>query len=128
MRDGPTFRRRGFVLGRILEQHGVGVVDVNEELTRDAEVAEGRDRAVLAGHAHMAHALPGLAADAEPDHLVILPQRAVEEDERRAIEALLQGWRHRGTAGNEEEARAGPRVDDLKADGAAILMDARLAA
>src|SRR5438270_8441791 len=101
MRDGPTFRRRGFVLRRILEQHGVGVVDVNEDLTLDAEVAEGGDRATLAGHAHMAHALPGFAADAEPDHLVVSPQRAVEEDERRTAQALLQHWGHGGAAGNE---------------------------
>ena len=32
-----------------------------------------------AGHAHMAHAPPGLGADARGDHLVVAPQRAVEE-------------------------------------------------
>ncbi len=42
----------------------------------------------------MAHALPGLVADAETNQLVVRPQRAVEEYQRRAAHALLQLRRH----------------------------------
>src|SRR5471030_788980 len=126
MRDGPACRRRRSVLRRILEQHGIGVVDVEENLALDGEIAKSGDRAVLARDAHMPHALSCLVADAALYHLVIAPQRAVEKDERRPAQALLQRGRHRGTAGNEEKTRAGRVLDDLQADGTAILMNAGL--
>ena len=65
-------------LGAVVEQHGIAVVDMQQDLPLHAERREGGDRALRPGEAHVAHAAAGLGADAEPDHLVIVPQRAVE--------------------------------------------------
>ena len=55
---------------------------MDKDPAADAEIAERRDRAVVAAHAHVPHAPPGFAADAEPDHFVVAPQGAIEEDQR----------------------------------------------
>src|SRR6185437_5584697 len=69
LRDLPAGRLERGALGRAGAQHGVGVVDVDEELALDAEIGERRHRAVAPGDAQMPHAVPGLAAEAGLDHL-----------------------------------------------------------
>ncbi len=71
-------------LGSVGQQRAVGVVDVEEHLPADAEPGEGRHRAVIAGHRHVAHALAGLRAEPGLDHLVVAEEGAVEEHQRRA--------------------------------------------
>src|SRR5205814_6747674 len=77
---------------------------------------EGGDRAFRAADADMAHAPAGLGADAHADHLVILPQRAVEEYERAFGEALAQTAVHRGAARHELKALAARCFGDREPD------------
>ena len=58
------------------------------DLAADAEVLEGRDGALGPEMLHVAHAGAGLLHQALADHLVVGVERAVEEDERRALEAV----------------------------------------
>ena len=60
---------------------------MQKHLPADIEVGEARDRAVVARHRDMAHALPGLVAEAGRDQLVVAPHRAVEEHQRRRRQA-----------------------------------------
>src|SRR5215472_1101531 len=57
---------------------------MNEQLALDAEIGERRHRAVRAGHAEMTHSPSGLGTETGGDHLVIAPERTVEEQERCA--------------------------------------------
>src|SRR5690349_2650946 len=77
--------RRAF--GRTGAEHRVGVVDVDEELARDAEIGERRHRSLWTGDAQMAHAASRLCSKTGPDHFVIVPKRAVEEQEPLALDA-----------------------------------------
>src|SRR6185312_15561383 len=90
---------------------------MDEELARDAEIGELSHRAVAPGHAQMPHAAPGLAAEAGADHLVVAPQRAVEEQERGAAEPRLELVVERGAGRHVVEALAGRRRRDVEADG-----------
>src|SRR6185312_14285399 len=83
----------------------------------DAEIGERLHRAVAPGDAQMTHAAPGLAAEAGADHLVVAPQRAVEEHERRAAQPGFELVVERGTGGDIVEALADRRRRDVEADG-----------
>ena len=74
---------------------------MQKNLPVDAEIGQGRDRAIVSRHRNMSHGLPGLGAEARRDQFVIAPDRAVEEDQRCAGEALFQFGRHLGAGGEE---------------------------
>src|SRR5262249_6329009 len=79
------------------------IVDMDEDTAADAEIAKGRDRAVLAGHAHMPHAPTGLAADPEPDHLVVAPQGPVEKHQRAASKPTAGLFGHPLRSGDKKK-------------------------
>src|ERR1700730_12466158 len=99
----PAGLRKKAALGRAVDQDRIGIVDVDEDLALHGNVAEGRDGAAGAARAHMPHALSRLRTEPEADHLVVLPQRAVEQDDRRAGQALPQAVGHLRAAGNVEK-------------------------
>ena len=61
---------------------------MQEHLLPDVETGKALDRAVIARHRNMSHALSRLLAEAGGDQLIVAPHRAVEEDQRRAVEPL----------------------------------------
>jgi hypothetical protein len=75
---------------------------------------KARDRAVIAAHAHVPHAPAGLAADAEADHLVVLPERTVKKHKRTSGQAAPEAVGHRRTTGDKKEGPCGLGIDDLK--------------
>ena len=66
-------------LGRVLEQHRVRVVDVDEDHPRAREPAEDLQRPTRAGERHVTHLAGGAVGDAEARKLVVAPERAVDE-------------------------------------------------
>ena len=76
---------------------------MQEHLPRNVQTGEALDRAVLARHGDVAHALSGLLAEPGDNQFVVAPHRAVEEDERRALDPRLQIVGDAGAGGEEEE-------------------------
>src|SRR6185312_17370895 len=65
-------------LGGVLVENGVGVVHVDQNLARGGgQQAEPLQHAAGAAQREMAHVTRPLARKAEPDHLVVAPERAV---------------------------------------------------
>ncbi len=78
----------------------------------------------------MSHALSGLGAEAGHDHLVVAPDRAIEEQERGAGKPRFQLVGDMGAGGDEVEMPARGLVADAKAErvaGAVIAAGMRLA-
>ena len=81
---------------------------------------EGRHRSFRARHGDMAHAGTGLVREALGDHFVIRVERAVEEDQRGALQAPAKVGVDGGAARNVVEGRASGGVADFQADAVAL--------
>src|SRR5215470_10603635 len=82
----------------------------------DIEAGEAPDRSAVPRHRDMSHVLSGLGAEAGRNQLVVPPDRAIEEQKRRARKARFQLVRDMGASGDEVEVPARRPVADAKAD------------
>ncbi len=94
---------------------------MDEDLAGDVERRELRDAAGAARHVHMADALTGLVEQPLGDHLVIGIERAVEEEQRSALEPRAQRIVQLGAAGDEEEMLTRRGLGHLQAGRIAFL-------
>src|ERR1039457_4364680 len=76
----PPGSLHGSPLRRVLAQHGIGIIDVDEDLTLYVKRGEGGHGPPLPRHVHVPHAVPRLVEQPLRDHLVIGVEGAVEED------------------------------------------------
>src|SRR6516165_12018897 len=111
-------------LGRACQQRRIRIVDMQEYLAVDIEASETFDRAFVPGHRHMPHALPGLGAEACGNQLVVAPDRAVEEYERRAGDPRFQLVGDLAASRDEIEIFARRLVADAKPYGVAVTLPA----
>src|SRR6056297_4152111 len=77
----------------------VRIVDMNEGLCR-AQTLEPNNRSIWSADRNMPHAAAGLDPGARPDHLVIVPQSAVEEYQVGVGKLFEDGIGHIGAAGD----------------------------
>src|SRR5436190_19175901 len=96
-------RTHRFILGRTFNQHGIGVVYVDVDEPFDPDCLERNQRAVRAANRHMTHAPAGLHSGPGPDHLIIAPQRSVEEYQPCVLEACRSFAVDFSTGGHIEE-------------------------
>src|SRR5690606_14973442 len=66
-------------LGRILIKDGIGVIDMDKNLARRRHFIEQLDHAARPGLGHMAHLRSQLVAYLTHTHLVIAPERAIDQ-------------------------------------------------
>src|SRR5947208_15491959 len=75
-----------FVAGFI--QHGVGVIDVNIQLPRDAETSELAQTPVFASDGDMSHLPRQLARSTDSSQFVVAVERSIEEQQIRLFQPL----------------------------------------
>src|SRR5581483_2162266 len=107
--------RRAF--GRPGAEHRVGVVDVDEGLARDAEIGERGHRSLGTGNAQMTHAASRLRSETGLDHFLVAPERAVEEQQRRPLDASGELSVDGGAGGNVVEMPSCRGRSDHQPDG-----------
>ena len=78
------------------------------KMRRAGDGRERRERAAVAVDRHVAHAAAGLVAGAGRDHLVVAKERAVEEDDVGAGEALQHRRGHAPRRREHRRCRASP--------------------
>src|SRR6516162_7888527 len=119
--DFPTRRLNSRSLRRILAQHWVRIIDMDENLTLDPETGEGSNRAAWAGDVHMADALPGLVHQPLHDHLVVGVERAVEKQQRCPFESRRGRRVDFGAVRHIKEMAVGPGLGYVQPDRVTLL-------
>src|SRR5262249_10621686 len=103
-------------LFRAAQQRRIRIIDMQKYLPVDSDAGEASDRALVPRHRDMAHALSALAAEPRRDQLVVAPDGAVEEHQRRARKARFQLVGDGGAGGEEVEMLVGRLLADAKAE------------
>src|SRR6476620_1110614 len=89
---------------------------MQKHLSPDIEALEACDRALIARHRDMPHALSGLVAETRRDQFIVAPHGAVEEHQGGAGETRFEIVGHPPAGGEEIEIFAALLVQDPESE------------
>src|SRR5262249_10879978 len=108
----PTCVAHLAILGRILVEHGIRVVDVYIDFTWGLEMRQLGEAAGWRGYGNMSHLLRGFAAALRLDQFVIAPESAIEEEHVVGIGLVSQCFIQLRICRHVREPLASGRIDD----------------
>ena len=101
----------------VLVEDRVGVVDVDQHLARGGrQLVQPLEHAASAGLRQVPHGARGLGRGAEADHLVVGPQRAIDQHAVGGLHRRPHMRLHLAQPGRVEQALAAGRIDERDAD------------
>src|SRR5262249_41456601 len=106
-------------LRRILEEHGVGVVDVAVDFLPYRQRGQPLETTSRPRNRQMIHLARRPVADSEPDHLVVGPERSIERGQTAPGEPLQQSGIEIATPRYEGTCASGRLVTHDQTDGMA---------